>query len=88
MLFLKTANYGDFEKEYLFVRDIPAEENSFTNEWHGVSREDFERVALRAMIDSSKGINLPEGYVPEEEIYLRVDRHNTPSLRVMLNTII
>jgi len=147
MLYLKAANYGDIEKEYLFVRDIPVEENSFTNEWHGVSREDFERVALRAMIDNSKGINLPEGYVPdttlflwnddeivgqfrirhhlcpslaegaghigyfigkehrgkgygteglrlaleearkivpEEEIYLRVDRHNTPSLRVML----
>lgn len=148
MLYLKPANYDDIEKEYLFVRDIPAEENSYINEWHGVSREDFERVALRAMIDNSMGLNLPEGYVPdttlflwndgeivgqfrirhhlcpslvegaghigyfigkehrgkgygteglrlaleearkiipEEEIYLRVDRYNTPSLRVMLN---
>lgn len=148
MLYLKKANYKDAEKEHLFVRDIPEEENSFTNQWHGISREEFERTALPTMMDWGEGRNLPEGYVPEtflflwdddviigqfrirhylcdslrkgaghigyfiakeyrgkgygreglrltlelarqiipeDEIYLRVDRHNVPSLRVMLS---
>ncbi len=147
MLYLKEANYADAEKEYLFVREMPIDENGLTNEWFGISREDFENIALKQMIDFSKGLSLPEGYVPEtflflwkdneiigqfrirhylcaslregaghigyfigkeyrghgygteglrltlkearkiipeEEIYLRVDRYNTPSLRVML----
>ena len=46
MLYLKEANYEDIEKEYIFVRDMPIEENSYTNDWHGISREDFENVAL------------------------------------------
>ncbi len=148
MLYLKEANYDDIEKEYLFVRDMPIDENGLTNEWHGVSREEFEQKALKQMIDYSKGLSLPEGFVPEtflflwrdgeivgqfrirhylcdslrdgaghigyfigreyrgqgygkeglrltlekardiipeEEIYLRVDKHNKPSLHVMLN---
>lgn len=148
MLYLKEANYADLEKEYLFVRDMPIDENGFTNEWHGVSLEVFKEEALKQMIDFSQGVNLPEGFVPEtflflwndreivgqfrirhylcdslrdgaghigyfigkeyrrkgygteglrltlqkagkiipeEEIYLRVDKYNTPSLQVMLN---
>lgn len=148
MLYLKEANYDDIEKEYLFVRDMPIDENGLTNEWHGVSREEFEQKVLKQMIDYSKGLSLPEGFVPEtflflwrddeivgqfrirhylcdslrdgaghigyfigreyrgqgygkeglrltlekardiipeEEIYLRVDKHNKPSLHVMLN---
>ena len=148
MLYLKEANYDDLEKEYLFVRDMPLDENGLTNEWNGVSREVFETIALKQMIDFSKGENLPEGFVPEtflflwndeqivgqfrirhylceslregaghigyfigkeyrgkgygteglrltlqkameiipeDEVYLRVDKYNLPSLRVMLN---
>lgn len=148
MLYLKEANWDDLEKEYLFVRDMPVDENGLLNEWHGVSKDVFRTKALKQMIDFSKGANLPEGFVPEtflflwddeeivgqfrirhylceslregaghigyfigkefrgkgygteglrltlqkareiipeEEIYLRVDKYNTPSLRVMLN---
>lgn len=60
MLFLKTANVEDWEKEYLFVRDMPIDENGFTNEWYGISKEDFEQNAIKAMIAYSKGEQLPE----------------------------
>ena len=50
MIFLKEANHEDIEKEYLFVKDMPIDENGFTNEWHGISREDFEEKALKIMI--------------------------------------
>ena len=46
MLYLKETNYEDIEKEYLFVRDMPIDENGVTNEWHDISREDFEENAI------------------------------------------
>ena len=70
MLYIKEANFEDIEKEYLFVRDMPVDENGFTNQWHGISREEFERIALPAMLDFQKGENLPEGYVPETFLFL------------------
>ncbi|MBE6754738.1 MAG: GNAT family N-acetyltransferase [Ruminococcaceae bacterium] len=90
MLHLKKANREDIEQEYLFVRDIPVEESSFTNEWHGISREDFDH-ALDTMLDYAEGKNLPEGYVPETFLFLwndstivgqfRIRHHLCESLR-------
>ncbi len=70
MLYLKAANYDDIEKEYEFVRDIPIDENGFTNEWNGIAFEEFTKTALPQMIDFSKGNNLPDGYVPETFMFL------------------
>jgi len=70
MLYLKPINYEDIEKEYEFVRDMPVDENGLTNEWHGVSRDDFETKAIKQMLDYSKGKNLPEGFVPETFLFL------------------
>ena len=73
MIFLKKANPEDMEKEWLFVRDMPEDENGLTNEWNGVTREDFESRALPVMLDYMKGKNLPEGYVPETFFFLWKD---------------
>ena len=54
MLYLKKANFDDIEKEYLFVRDIPEDENGFINEWHGVSRDDFEQGGFARPVDTDK----------------------------------
>ena len=72
MLYLKEINFDDIEKEFLFVRDIPFDENGFTNEWHGCCREVFDEV-IRKRIAYSKGEELPEGYVPESFFYLWKD---------------
>ncbi len=82
MLYLKYANYEDIEKEYLFVRDMPVDENGLTNEWHGISREEFEEKALKSMIDSAKGENLPEGYVPETFLFLWNDETIVGQFRI------
>lgn len=78
MLYLKEINYDDIEKEYLFVRDIPFDENGFANQWSGCSRETFDEV-VRKRIAHSKGEELPE-----EEINLRVNKDNPASLAVMI----
>ena len=41
MIYLKKACPEDLEKEWLFVRDMPEDENGLTNAWHNVSREDY-----------------------------------------------
>ncbi len=82
MLYLKEANYDDIEKEYLFVRDMPIDENGLTNKWNGISREDFGNKALPEMINFSKGINLPEGLVPETFLFLWDDKEIVGQFRI------
>ena len=82
MLYLKEANYEDIEKEYLFVRDMPFDENGLTNEWHGISRKDFEEKAIVQMIAFAKGENLPEGYVPETFLFLWNDDEIVGQFRI------
>ena len=82
MLYIKEANFEDIEKEYLFVRDMPIDENGLTNQWHGVSREGFERIALPSMLDFQKGENLPEGYVPETFLFLWNDDEIVGQFRI------
>lgn len=69
MLYLRKANRADTEKEFLFVRDIPEDENGYINTNHGISREDFDE-ALNIIIANSEGKLLPEGYVPATTYYL------------------
>ncbi len=70
MLYLKAVNWEDIEQEYIFITEQPADENGFTNKYEGVSREEFEKVVLPRLINNSKGIDLPEGHVPETEFFL------------------
>ncbi len=73
MLYIKEANYADIEKEYAFLRDVPGDENGFGNQWSGISREDFENIALPSMLANAKGENLPAGWVPQTELFLWKD---------------
>lgn len=82
MLYLKEANYDDIEKEYVFVRDMPVDENGLTNEWNGVSRKDFEEKAIVQMIALAKGENLPDGYVPETFLFLWDDGEIVGQFRI------
>ena len=82
MLYLREANLEDIEKEFLFVQDMPADENGMTNEWHGISREDFENQAIRQMMLSAKGEGLPEGYVPETFLFLWNDDEIVGQFRI------
>ena len=70
MIYLKEANEHDIEKEWLFVKDMPENENGLTNAWHDISRQDFETLALPTMMRYARGIGLPEGFVPETYLFL------------------
>ena len=70
MVFLKKICPEDAEKEWLFVRDMPEDENGMTNAYAGISWEDFRDKALPAMIAFEEGKGLPEGYVPDTTYFL------------------
>ncbi len=82
MLYLKEINDKDMEKEFLFVRDMPVDENGFTNKWNGITREDFEKIALKEMIAFSKGQDLPDGFVPETFLFLWNDDEIVGQFRI------
>lgn len=70
MLYLKEANLEDAEKEYYFIAELPENENGFTNCYFKVEKDVFYQKVLPQIIDFSKGIGLPEGYVPETSFFL------------------
>lgn len=91
MLYLKEANIEDAEKEWKFVAAMPADENGLTNKWHGISCDIFLSKALPEMINHAKGIDLPEGFVPDTTLFLWNDtqivgqfrlRHYLPATKI------
>ena len=64
MLYLKKVNEQDAQEEYVYITNLPANENGFTNRYYGVSEEDFMQKVLPEMIHFSNGVGLPEGFVP------------------------
>ncbi len=72
----------DIEREFAFVRDIPRDENGFTNKWHGLSREDYVARALPELRDFELGRNLREGLVPETFLFLWCDGEIVGEFRI------
>lgn len=70
MLYLKEAAMEDMEKEYEFITNTPRNENGFVNSAAGCSRDEFKDKILPGYINAGKGIGLPEGWVPETELFL------------------
>lgn len=81
-LYLKEANLADAEQEYLFFAQLPADENGFTNPDCGASKEEYMRSVLPKMINYSKGIDLPENFVPETFFFLWNDREIIGEFRI------
>lgn len=67
-LYLKATNLEDIEEEYNFLYETPTE-NGFENPYYNSPRENFE-IQIEELINHSKGINLPEGYVPDTYYFL------------------
>lgn len=75
MLYLKEINEEDAEKEWLYIRSLPKDENGFTNDYCAISYEDFIKSALPNQINMAKGIGLPEGYVPQTNFFLWLEEN-------------
>ena len=82
MLSLKPANPDDAEQEWRFVAAMPTDENGLLNQWHGVSRQEFETKALPQMLRFSEGVDLPDGFVPQTFLFLWNDDEIVGQFRV------
>ena len=82
MLYIKEFNLDDLEKEYLFIRNMPIDENGLSNKWHGMERDDFEKTAVPEILSFAKGENLPEAYVPETFYFLWKDGQIVGQFRI------
>jgi len=69
MVVLRKANREDADREWSFQTAVPADENGFINDHHGIRREDFDK-ALDTMLAQAEGRLLPEGWVPQTVYYL------------------
>ena len=65
----------DGEVFYEMLQHIGRQENDFTNPVHDMKFEEF-KVWLKQQDDWSRGVNLPEGYVPQICYWLVIN--NTP----------
>lgn len=70
MLTLKPLNRDDLYAEWNFLTNLPANENGFENRCCGVSWEEFRSVTYPKLQAFSRGIGLPDGYVPVTDYFL------------------
>lgn len=73
MIYLRKANLEDATKEYELAQKNPALENGYQNKAYGVSFDEFVNETIPKWLDSDKGVNLDEGYVPDTHYFLWVD---------------
>ena len=69
MLYLKEMNFEDAKVQWDFFQTCP-DENGVENLYINMSFEDFFKNGIPKRIEFSKGINLPEGYVPDTYYFL------------------
>lgn len=65
MLYLKEANLEDWKKEYEAIKQMPQNENGFENKYYDKTEKEFKEQVIPELIEHSKGIGLPKGYVPD-----------------------
>ncbi len=88
---LRKINTADALAQWEFTTALPADENGFTNPYHGVSYEEYSRTVLPALISYEHPVNMPDWFVPESVYYLwdgdclvgefRIRHHLTEALR-------
>lgn len=91
MLELRKMNYEDAVEQWKYVAAMPADENGLTNEYAGISFEDYRDRALPAMMMHEHPVDMPEWFVPATYYYLwdgdtlvgefRIRHHLTETLR-------
>lgn len=69
MIYLREMNFEDALKEFGFLKETPSQ-NGFVNDFENMSYEDFLLKAIPDTVNSSKGIGLQEGWVPQTCFFL------------------
>ena len=88
---LRKINMQDAVAQWEYTTALPADENGLTNQYQGVSYEDYIETVLPTLISFEHPVNMPDWFVPETYYYLwdrdclvgefRIRHHLTEALR-------
>ena len=70
MLELRKLNCDDAVEQWRFVAALPADENGFTNQYEGVSFEEYRDSVLPEQMMHEHPVNMPDWFVPATYYYL------------------
>ena len=73
-IILRPIRANENKDVYEMFQEIPAEENGFYNTAHGLTEEEFKNFCKKR-VESSQGINLKEGFVPDTYYLLMADNY-------------
>ncbi|MBQ7017300.1 MAG: GNAT family N-acetyltransferase, partial [Firmicutes bacterium] len=65
MLQLRKMNYEDVIEQWKYVTALPANENGLTNNYEGVSFEEYKDSVLPELMMHEKPVGMPDWFVPE-----------------------
>ena len=70
MLELRKMNYEDVVEQWKYVTALPTNENGLSNQYEGVSYEEYRDSVLPELMMHENPINMPEWFMPETFYYL------------------
>ena len=70
MIELRKMNYEDIVEQWKYVAALPANENGLTNQYEGVSFDEYRDTVLPKLMMHENPINMPDWFVPETYYYL------------------
>ena len=70
MLALRKMNYDDIYEQWEYVSKLPKDENGLTNQYEGVSFEEYKDAVLPTLMMHENPVGMPEWFVPGTYYYL------------------
>ena len=70
MLELRKMNYDDALEQWKYVTSLPANENGLTNQYEGISFDEYTDKVLPELMMHEHPVNMPDWFVPETFYYL------------------
>jgi len=70
MLELRKMNYEDIVEQWKYVTALPKDENGLTNQYEGISFDEYKNTVLPELMMYENPINMPDWFVPETFYYL------------------
>ena len=67
---LRKMNFEDEYAQWEYVTNLPEDENGLTNEFNGVSFEDYKKTVRPKLMSYEHPTNMPDWFVPETYYYL------------------
>lgn len=67
---LRKINWEDAYAQWQYTTNLPKDENGLTNDFFGVSFEEYKEKVLPELISYEHPVNMPDWFVPETFYYL------------------